>query len=66
MRLFVSRVLSPLILLAVACLPIGCGSQPDFTPPKTELTEEEKQQIKELNEQRQSEWGPPATQPEGS
>ena len=40
----------------------GCGGGAEFTPPKTELTEEEKQQIKALNEQRQLEWGPTTPQ----
>jgi hypothetical protein len=33
----------------------GC-SEPAVTPPKKDLTEKEKQQIRELNEQRASEW----------
>jgi hypothetical protein len=33
----------------------GCGDAP--TGPKTELTDEEKQQVQELNEQRNKEWG---------
>jgi hypothetical protein len=38
----------------------GCGGEAP-TPPKTaaELTEQEKQQIRELNEQRAQEWGTP-------
>jgi hypothetical protein len=33
----------------------GCG-EPAVTPPKKDLSEREKQQIRELNEQRASEW----------
>jgi hypothetical protein len=38
----------------------GCGGEAP-TPPKTaaDLTEQEKQQIRELNEQRAQEWGTP-------
>jgi hypothetical protein len=38
----------------------GCGAESP-TPPKTaaDLTEQEKQQIRELNEQRAQEWGTP-------
>ena len=38
----------------------GCGGEAP-APPKTaaELTEQEKQQIRELNEQRAQEWGTP-------
>jgi hypothetical protein len=35
---------------------VGCGTEPT-SPIKGELSEQEKQQIKELNEQRQDEWG---------
>ena len=45
----------PLWLLLVAS---GCGGAAT-TPPKTasELSEQEKQQLRELNEQRVDEWG---------
>jgi hypothetical protein len=38
----------------------GCGGEAP-SPPKTaaDLTEQEKQQIRELNEQRAQEWGTP-------
>lgn len=38
----------------------GCGGETP-APPKTaaDLTEQEKQQIRELNEQRAQEWGTP-------
>ena len=34
----------------------GCGSEEE-PKPKLELTEEEKKQVEELNEQRMDEWG---------
>jgi hypothetical protein len=45
-----------LTLLLAAC---GCGG--GTTAPKAagDLSDEQKQQIRELNEQRSSEWGPP-------
>jgi len=33
----------------------GCGGSPP--QPKTDLSEQEKQQVRELNEQRMDEWG---------
>ena len=45
----------PAALFAVVFV-LGCGS--DDTAPKQSLSEIEKQQIKELNQQRQEEWGP--------
>ena len=43
-------------LLVLAALALtGCGEKP--APPKADLTEKEKQHIRELNEQRASEWG---------
>jgi hypothetical protein len=52
----VTRVTFPLLLLAA----LGCGGA-ETTPPKSaaELSEQEKQQVRELNEQRASEWGTP-------
>lgn len=44
-----------LLLLTLASW-TGCGSS-EPTTIKKELTEEEKRQIQELNEQRASEWG---------
>lgn len=38
--------------LLFAC---GCGGSPPA--PKTDLNEQEKQQVRELNEQRLDEWG---------
>ena len=40
----------------------GCGSEPATTP-KLELSEQEKQQLKQLDEQRQKEWGGARTGP---
>jgi hypothetical protein len=50
-----ARILS----LAAALTAGGCGGAPQSTAPKTadELTEREKQQIRELNQQRAEEWG---------
>ncbi len=48
------------LFAALACVALmGCGGE-KLSPPKTagELTEQEKQQVRELNEQRASEWGP--------
>jgi hypothetical protein len=40
----------------------GCGGEPT-TKPKLDLSDDEKRQIQELNEQRQKEWsGTPAPQ----
>ena len=39
-----------------ALLTAGCGGEAS-TPPKTDLSEQEKEQIKDLNEQRAQEWG---------
>jgi hypothetical protein len=45
-----------LLALATALVTAGCGpSEP--TGPKETLTDKEKQQIEELNKQRQEEWG---------
>jgi hypothetical protein len=45
-----------LLMISVAFLSLtGCADKP--AAPKTDLTEKEKQQIRELNEQRASEWG---------
>jgi hypothetical protein len=46
-----------LVMLAAFFAISGCG-EPD-TAPKLDLTEKEKQQVRELNEQRAQEWGPP-------
>jgi hypothetical protein len=43
-------------LAVVALLGLaGCGGKPP--QPKTDLNEQEKQQVRELNEQRVDEWG---------
>jgi uncharacterized protein YceK len=43
-------------LLVVLAGLAGCGSS-ETTTVKKDLSEEEKQQLRELNEQRASEWG---------
>ena len=47
------------VLAAALLAAAGCGGPPTTTVPKKtgELTEKEKQQIRELNEQRAQEWG---------
>lgn len=45
------------LVLAAAVAAVGCGSS-EPTGPKENLSEKEKQQIRELNEQRQQEWSP--------
>jgi hypothetical protein len=47
------------MVVAAALLAAGCGGPPTTSVPKKtgELTEKEKQQIRELNEQRAQEWG---------
>ena len=49
------------VLAIVLCLiasVVGCGGGGDDTGPKTgDLTEEQKKQIEELNNQRVDEWG---------
>jgi hypothetical protein len=45
------------LVLGGLLLAAGCG-EPATTAPKTDLSEKEKQQIRELNEQRAQEWGP--------
>ena len=49
---FISGIRLAMLALAVAA---GCGEQKSV--PKTDLTEEEKKQLEELNEQRLDEWG---------
>ncbi len=46
--------------LAMLFAALGCGGA-TTTPPKSagELSEQEKQQLRDLNEQRASEWGTP-------
>jgi hypothetical protein len=51
MRFISEMRLGLLALLLVA----GCGEEKSV--PKTDLTEEEKKQLEELNEQRLDEWG---------
>jgi hypothetical protein len=50
----------PAALLGVLVTIVGCGGEAP-APPKTaaELSEQEKQQIRDLNEQRAQEWGTP-------
>lgn len=53
-----NRFIPPALLaLAVALSAGGCGST-EPTGPKQTLSEQDKQQIKELDEQREQEWGP--------
>ena len=44
------------VALAAALGAGGCGSEEELKP-KVELTEEEKKQVEELNQQRVDEWG---------
>ncbi len=44
-----------LLLVLSALLISGCGK--DTTEPITDLTDEQKKQVQELNEQRADEWG---------
>ena len=48
-----------ILALAAVLTAAGCGGAPQSTAPKTaeELSEREKQQIRELNQQRAEEWG---------
>jgi hypothetical protein len=41
--------------MLASLLPVGCG-QRESSQPKKDLSEKEKQQIRELNQQRASEW----------
>jgi hypothetical protein len=43
------------VLFALLLATNGCGER-ESTAPKVDLSEKEKQQIRELNEQRASEW----------
>lgn len=46
------------LTLSASCFALlGCSSKE--VPAKTELTEQDKQQIEELNKQRVDEWGKP-------
>jgi len=47
------RVLCAVVFVSVVS---GCGSEPEQTGPKEKLTEKEKQQVQDLNKQRQEEW----------
>lgn len=51
------RVLRCLLLAAAVVVAAGCGSSEPTTGPKETITEPEKQQVKDLNQQRQEEWG---------
>jgi hypothetical protein len=44
------------LTISSVLLTAGCGGEPS-TPPKTDLSEQEKEQIKDLNQQRAQEWG---------
>jgi hypothetical protein len=41
----------------VLCLLMAAGCGGSSSQPKTDLSEQEKQQVRELNEQRMDEWG---------
>jgi hypothetical protein len=45
------------LIIAIALVTAGCGGEASI-PPKSGLSEQEKEQIKDLNEQRAQEWGP--------
>ncbi|MCE9568240.1 MAG: hypothetical protein K8U57_40075 [Planctomycetes bacterium] len=47
------RMLCVLVFISMV---VGCGSEPEPTGPKETLTEKEKQQVQDLNKQRQEEW----------
>ena len=53
LRLFVC----PVFVAAVLAVMTGCGGKD--IPAKTELSDQDKQQIEELNKQRVDEWGKP-------
>lgn len=44
------------LVVLTALAAIGCGEK--SAPPKADLSEQDKEQIKNLNEQRTQEWGP--------
>lgn len=50
------RVIRCLVVVLAPVVAIGCGSDPEPTGPKETLTEKEKQQVQDLNKQRQEEW----------
>jgi len=51
-----TRVLRLALIASVTALAVGCGSS-EPTGPKETLSDKEKQQVKDLNQQRQDEWG---------
>jgi len=57
MQFFETRLAVRTLAGALVLLVSGCGGE-SSTPPKKDLSEQEKQQIKDLNEQRAQEWGP--------
>ncbi|MBN9122060.1 MAG: hypothetical protein J0I06_23450 [Planctomycetes bacterium] len=50
------RLLRCLLLVSVVAVTIGCGSS-EPTGPKENLNDKEKQQVKDLQQQRRDEWG---------
>jgi hypothetical protein len=50
------RPLAFLLILTANIAVNGCSDPP--SAPKQDLSEKEKQQVRELNEQRAQEWGP--------
>jgi hypothetical protein len=50
------RKCGKVLVVLMALASSGCGEK--SAPPKTDLSEQEKEQIKDLNEQRTQEWGP--------
>jgi hypothetical protein len=55
-RWFMFRVSRFVAVVFFAAIVPGCGSDPEPTGPKETLTDKEKQQVQELNKQRQDEW----------
>ncbi len=56
MRWFMFRVFRYVLFVLAPIVALGCGSDPEPTGPKETLTEKEKQQVQDLNKQRQDEW----------
>ena len=50
------RAFRCLLLASATAVALGCGSS-EPTGPKENLDDKQKQQVKDLNQQRQDEWG---------